>query len=216
MKAHLTATICCAILFAACGCVMDPPMRWKASQIKPVDDSGPGIAVRTLEAEIWGRTELSEPSVVVTGANGVRWEISATGKDPSKWRAYRTEPGKKPQEVPFGPLYLDDPHSTLKGEETVIFTGSVENVELLGHRNVDVFPVGIDAKFLLTMRVVTVEQNTSSPIAANRTMNFAIHSPSQLFGTENATGKRFKFMATWTFGSEPKRFSWIEARPAPK
>jgi hypothetical protein len=91
---------------------MDPPTALKTSQIKPVDDMGPGIAVRTVEARMWGRIEFSTATVVVTAANGVRWEIDAWSEDPSKWRAYRIEPGKEPQQIPFGPLAIEDTHRT--------------------------------------------------------------------------------------------------------
>ena len=104
----------------------------------------------------------------------------------------------------------------IMGQERVIFTGLVEMVEPLGQREATVFPVGVDPQFLLVVKVDSIEQNSSSPVAVNKSISFAIHSPSRLLGTESATGKRFKFRATWTFGPEPKRFSWIEARPAPQ
>jgi len=108
MKPRPMRLVCYAILSAVCGCgPMDPPCEWKMSQIKPLDQSGPGIAVRTLEARMWGRTHYSEPAVVVTATNGVRWEIYASGEDPSKWRAYRIEPGKASEEIPLGPLSAD-------------------------------------------------------------------------------------------------------------
>lgn len=111
MKTRVTSLLCYALLSAAYGCgPMDPPMAWKTSQIRSPDQLGPGIAVRTLEAEIWGRTEYSDPAVVVTAANGITWEIWANGQDPSKWGAYRIEPGKEPVEIPFGPMCVEQTH----------------------------------------------------------------------------------------------------------
>ena len=99
------------------------------------------------------------------------------------------------------------------GQEQVVFTGMVEQVELLGQQEATVFPVGVDPQYLLVVRVDSVEQNRSSPIAVNKSVSFAIHSPSRLLGTNEATGRRFRFKATWTFGPEPKRFSWLAASP---
>ena len=111
MKARVAGLLCCVLLSAAHGCgPMDPLMAWKTSRIRPVDQLGPGIAVRTLEAEIWGRKEYGESTVVVTAPNGVRWEITACGPDPRSWRAYRIEPGKEPQEAAFGPLCVEPTH----------------------------------------------------------------------------------------------------------
>lgn len=94
-------------------------------------------------------------------------------------------------------------------EEQVIFAGMVERVEILGRREAKVYPVGVDPHFLLMVKVTSVQQNRSSPVAAGQTLNFAIHSPSRLLGTDAAT-KDFQFVATWKSGPE-KRFSWIEA-----
>ena len=117
MKPRLVGFMCYGILWATCGCgPMDPPTVWKTSQIKPPDQLGPGIAVRTLEARMWGRTEINTPTVVVTAANGTKWEIAALGKDPSKWRAYRIEPGKEPVEITFGPLSVDQTHGATPGK----------------------------------------------------------------------------------------------------
>jgi hypothetical protein len=100
------------------------------------------------------------------------------------------------------------------GQEKVIFTGLVEQVSPLGNHESTLFPVGVDPQFLLVVKVDSIEQNRDTPVVANKSISFAIHSPSQLLGTENAVGKRFRFEAVWTPGPEAKRFSWIEARPA--
>ncbi len=100
------------------------------------------------------------------------------------------------------------------GEERVIFTGIVAKVDPLGQREPTVYPIGVDPRFLLVLKVTSVEQSKSSPIASNQSISFAIHSPSRLLGTEDPTGREFRFKATWVFGPERhKGFSWMEAHP---
>ncbi len=100
------------------------------------------------------------------------------------------------------------------GEERVVFTGTVEAVELLGQREATVYPVGVDPKFLMVLRVNSVKQNRSSPITGGKSVSFAIHSPSELLGTGDSAGREFRFTATWVFGPEKeKRFSWMQAVP---
>ena len=101
------------------------------------------------------------------------------------------------------------------GQERVIFTGTVKEVEPLGRREATVYPIGVDPRFLLVVQVNSIERNKSSPIARDENVSFAIHSPSLLLGTEDPTGREFRFKATWVFGPERhKGFSWISARPA--
>jgi hypothetical protein len=106
----------------------------------------------------------------------------------------------------------DEP-KLIMGEERVMFTGTVETVEPLGHREASVYPIGVDPQFLLIVKVKSVEQNKRSPIASDQNASFAIHSPSRLLGTEDQIGREFRFKATWRFGPG-KGFSWIEARAA--
>jgi hypothetical protein len=97
-----------------------------------------------------------------------------------------------------------------KGEEPVSFTGTVEKIEPLPKYDGNVFPVGTVPMFVLLLKVNTVEQNRSSPVAASHDISFAIHSPSRLLGADDPTGKTFRFRAVWQFAPD-KRFSWIEA-----
>jgi hypothetical protein len=109
----------------------------------------------------------------------------------------------------------DSKSSVRMGEERVVFTGTVEKVEPLGGSEATVYPIGVDPLFLLVVKVNSVETNRSSPIASDKSISFAIHSPVKLFAVEDPTGSEFRFEATWVFGPEPdKHFSWIEARPA--
>ncbi|HDZ22714.1 MAG TPA: hypothetical protein ENH80_06650 [Phycisphaerae bacterium] len=113
----------------------------------------------------------------------------------------------------LGGCVSDEPRLRM-GEERVIFMGTVEKVEPLGRRKATVYPVGVNPLFLLVVKVNAVEKNQHSPIAGDESINFAIHSPSRLLGTEDPIGREFRFKATWVFGPErPKRFSWLQARP---
>ncbi len=100
------------------------------------------------------------------------------------------------------------------GEERVIFTGTVTQLEPLGQREATVYPVGVDPRFLLTVQVDSIEQNRSSPVTSDEGISFAIHSPARLLGTEDPGGRKFRFKATWVFGPDRYNgFSWLEASP---
>ena len=93
------------------------------------------------------------------------------------------------------------------GQDGVIFTGTVEEVEILGRREVTVYLAHFDPQFLLVVNVDAVEGDMSSPIVAGENINLAIHSPGRLLGVDNPTGRRFRFTAEWRL--EPyKHFSW--------
>jgi hypothetical protein len=98
-------------------------------------------------------------------------------------------------------------------EIKVSFTGTVRIVEKLGLRGATVYPVELDARFLLVVDVLSVEHD-KTPIRVGKEISFAIHSPARLFGTsaEDAVGKTCQFTAAWCPGPK-KRFSWLEVRP---
>ena len=103
---------------------------------------------------------------------------------------------------------------TQPGEETVAFTGMVEIVEPLGQREAAAYRIGPDPRFLLVVKIDYVGQNEHSPVASGETIRFAIHSPIQLFLTEDVVGEEFRFTATWVFGpGRNKHFSHLRARP---
>jgi hypothetical protein len=79
-------------------------MKWKTWQIRHADASGPGIAIRSLETQIWGQTDYSTPEVLVLDADGVTWEINACADRPEQWRIYRKQPGREPVLIPVGTL----------------------------------------------------------------------------------------------------------------
>ena len=99
------------------------------------------------------------------------------------------------------------PETSEAGQDEVIFTGTVEEVEILGRREATVYLTDdVELEFLLVVNVDAVEGDMSSPIVAGENINLAIHSPGRLLGV-NPTGRRFRFTAEWRL--EPyKHFSW--------
>jgi len=107
-----------------------------------------------------------------------------------------------------------EPETLEAGQDEVVFTGTVEEVEILGRREATVYLAHFDPQFLLVVNVDTVEGDTSSPIVAGENINLAIHSPARLFlGLDDPKGRRFRFTAEWRL--EPyKHFSLMgPARP---
>lgn len=101
------------------------------------------------------------------------------------------------------------------GEERGVFIGTVTKLERLGQHSATAYPVGPDPQFLLVVQVHSVERDSSAPIEAGRSISFGIHSPSLLFGSEDATGQRYRFRAIWAFGPENRKgFSWLAADSA--
>lgn len=106
METAIRACVGLGLLLAGLGCgPVDPPMRWKTWQVRHADASGPGIEIRWLETEIWGRTDYSTPTVLILDADGVTWEIYACGDDPKQWRVYRKPQGEEPVRR-FVPLHV--------------------------------------------------------------------------------------------------------------
>ena len=71
-----------------------------------------------------------------------------------------------------------------------------------------VTPVGVDPRFALTVRIVSIDPSIVN-FSAGTVVTFAIHSPSVLFGTESVKGKTYDFVLNQESGDGKVRFSGL-------
>jgi len=65
----------------------------------------------------------------------------------------------------------------------------------------------IDANFAVTMRVISINPPLTN-FTKGRTVTFAIHSPSQLFGSSKSNGKTYDFVLHRPQGSDGSQRLW--------
>lgn len=71
-----------------------------------------------------------------------------------------------------------------------------------------VTPVGVDPRFALTVRIVSIDPSIVN-FSASTVVTFAIHSPSVLFGGESVKGKTYDFVLNQESGDGKLRFSGL-------
>lgn len=76
------------------------------------------------------------------------------------------------------------------------FRGVVRAVEMIGERELSLWPVELDPRYAVTIEVETVASESSALAAAKREV-FGIHSPSRMFGSEDPVGKSFALATVW-------------------
>ena len=92
----------------------------------------------------------------------------------------------------------------------------VEAIEPLGTREATVWPVDVDPRFVVVLRLHGVTPDTNdrhegSALRAGQTVAFAIHSPSRVFARDagSVSGKRFRFRVTRTRTREGVAYSGL-------
>jgi hypothetical protein len=111
-------------------------------------------------------------------------------------------------------LCADGPSKAQEKREEIRFLATVQSVVLSGKVSGKVIRVGVDAHFILTLRL-----DSSVPalkdFVANNVVTFAIHSPSVLFHGQPPEGKRYEFLLRCKTEKKELSCSWFEARESP-
>ena len=101
-----------------------------------------------------------------------------------------------------------------KQDIAVSFTGTVKDVEPLGNRALTAILVGVDPRFVLTVRVESV-MGCGAPLQQDTDAIFAIHSPARLFLMEGKgiVGEQFSFRLRGSREGRETRYVFLEATP---
>jgi len=104
--------------------------------------------------------------------------------------------------------------SDLLTTHQVTFTGTVKSVEMLGDRELKVFPIDLDSRFAITVHIEAVTPE-DVPLKVDTDQKFAIHSPARLFGDgkENVVGRKYCFIVVWNGMHTNSKFYELSAVP---
>lgn len=88
---------------------------------------------------------------------------------------------------------------------------TVLNVVMLSDYSAAAIPVGFDPQFAVTMRVRSIAPSLPN-LTKGAIVTFAIHSPSQLFGSVDAKGKTYDFTLRRETSHAKTSFSSLEVQ----
>lgn len=99
-----------------------------------------------------------------------------------------------------------------KRKTSITFTGTVKAIEMLGKRELNVFPIDFDSRFAVIVHIESVTPR-ETPLKEGVEEVFAIHSPARLFlaTEEDVIGKEYRFKMTWEKVGNRSKFSQLTA-----